>query len=384
MSEVVELLQELIRIPSLNPQGDAGFAQTGEDKLARFTGDYLEKLGMEVEFQNVEENRPNVIGRLRSKKPKHHIILGPHLDTVSVRGMTIDPFGGAIKDGRVYGRGACDTKGSMAAIMVALNELVRSKKLPSSTDIWFTGLMGEESGNDGIAFLMSSDFFAKKGFKPDFGIAGEPTDLRIVHRHKGSLWFKVKTRGRSCHASRPDLGENAILKMQKAIDYLAGGLPKSYDHLKDPLLGKCTFSITTIRGGSKINIIPETCRVEIDHRSLPQMDHAEVIARIRQALPDCELEVTSDRPGLDTPSNNPFIQKLLGVLANHKPRLPQKDFLIGAPWFADCSLMAKGGIPAIAFGPGSIEQAHTKDEYICIDELEKGAAIFGEFFKTLD
>jgi len=384
MSEVVELLQELIRIPSVNPQGDPGTEHTGEGAIAQFVGDYMVKLGMEVEIQFAEKDRPNIIGRLKSRNSQHHILLGPHLDTVSVVGMTVEPFAGTVKDGRVWGRGACDTKGPMSAMLVALSSLVKEGKKLEDTDLWFAGLMGEESGNDGIEFLMNSDFFSKKSVRPDFGIAGEPTDLQVVHRHKGALWLRIRARGKACHASRADLGENAILKIRHAMDYVANDLPKAYVGQNDPGLGGPSFNLTVIRGGSKVNIIPDVCEIEVDHRSPPSGSHEEVVARVTKALPECEVEVISDRPGLNTPAENPYIQKLADVLARRTPGAKRETFLTGAPWFADCSLMSKGGIPSIAFGPGSIQQAHTKDEFIEVAELEKGATIFREFFDSLD
>jgi acetylornithine deacetylase/succinyl-diaminopimelate desuccinylase family protein len=382
MSAVVELLQELVRIPSVNPQGDPGTTQTGEGHIAQFIGDYLVKLGMDVELQFVEKDRPNVIGRLKSKTSSRHILLGPHLDTVSVAGMTIEPFSGELRDGKVWGRGSTDTKGPMSAILIALARLVKEKRVPQNTDIWFAGLMNEESGNDGIAFLMDSDFFSKKGVKLDFGIAGEPTDMKIVHRHKGALWVRVRTRGKSCHASRPDLGENAILKMRRAIDYVSSDLVRAYAHQEDSALGKGSFNLTVIRGGSKINIIPDVCEIELDHRSLPQGSHQEVVERMRKDLPECEVEIISDRPGLNTSAENADVQKLGKILQQRSPQSKIPDHLTVAPWFADCSLMAKGGVPSIAFGPGSIGQAHTKDEFIEVAELEKGVEVFTDYLAS--
>jgi acetylornithine deacetylase/succinyl-diaminopimelate desuccinylase-like protein len=290
---------------------------------------------------------------------------------------------GEVKEGRVWGRGATDTKGPMAAMLEAIRQVIEGKRAPHSTDIWFVGLMGEESGNDGIAYLIESDYFGKKNVRIDFGIAGEPTDLKIVHRHKGAMWMKLRTRGKSCHASRPDLGENAILKMRRAIDFVSQELPKAFSHLKDPALGGSSFNLTVIRGGSKTNIIPDVCEIEIDHRSTPLEKHQDVIDFLRNNLPECEVEVISDRPGLDTPRQNPYVQKLSKTLSQTSPQTKPEDFLTVAPWFADCSLMSKGGIPAIAFGPGSIEQAHTPDEFIEIVELEKGTQIFTEFLGAL-
>ncbi len=294
------------------------------------------------------------------------------------------------------GRGASDTKGPMAAMLIALRELVETKRLPQETDIWFAGLMGEESGNEGVDFLMNSDFFPRQGVKLDFGIAGEPTDLKIVNRHKGALWLRITTHGRSCHGSRPDLGDNAILKARRVMDYLATELPAAYGGQEDPVLGRSTFSLNTIRGGTKVNIVPDLCHLEVDHRSLPGVSHDEVVTRVRQALPDCDVEVVSNRPGLNTPAENPYIQKLTDVLARRASSPPRRTsacpapsgverraFLIGAPWFADCSVMAKSGVPAIAFGPGSIQQAHTKDEFIEMAELDQGVNVFREFLADL-
>lgn len=377
MSKVVELLQELVRIPSVNPQGDPGTDHVGEGVLAQYVGDLLVDMGLEVEMQFVEPERPNVIGRLKSKNSKKHILLGPHTDTVSVLGMTIEPFSGEIRDGRVWGRGSSDTKGPMAAMLCALETVILNKKILQDTDIWFLGLMGEESGNDGIAYLMDSDYFPQKGIRPDFGIAGEPTDLRIVYRHKGAMWFKLRVKGKACHASRADLGDNAILKMQHAINYVSKELPKVFSKYQDPELGEGSFNVTMIRGGSKVNIIPDICEIEVDHRSMPQEKHSEVLDHLKQALPDCDIEIISDRPGLNTSASDPYIKKLSGILNVPHP-------LTVAPWFADCALMWKAGVPSIAFGPGSITQAHTKDEFIDIVELEKGVDVFHRFFMSLD
>lgn len=374
----------MVRIPSVNPQGDAGTGHTGEGEMAMFVGDFLVALGMQVEMQFAEEGRPNVIGRLRSRHSRKHLLLGPHLDTVSVAGMSIEPFAAVLRDGRVWGRGACDTKGPMAAMLEALRLMAEAKRVPEETDLWFAGLMGEESGNDGIEHLMQSDFFAKRGVKPDFGVAGEPTDLKVVHRHKGALWFRVRARGRSSHASRPELGDNAILKARRAMDYVLGDLPAAYAKLSDPTLVPSGFNVTTIRGGQKVNIIPEACEFEVDHRSLPQESHAEILERVRGALAGFEVEVISDRPGLDTSAANPWVEGLVDALGGKgKPAAARAGYLASASWFGDCSVMAKHGVPSVAFGPGSIQQAHTKDEFIEVAELERGLEAFHRWFLAL-
>ena len=177
--QVTRLLQDLVRIPSVNPSGDPGtpVKNTGESRMVEYLGEFFRKLALDVEIADVEPDRANIIGKFASRGAKTTIALAPHTDTVSVAGMTIDPFGGEVRDSRLYGRGATDTKGSMAAMLAALANVARRKEFrEGDVDVVFCGLMGEESGNDGARALV------QKGFKADFAIAGEPTDCRIVQR----------------------------------------------------------------------------------------------------------------------------------------------------------------------------------------------------------
>ncbi|MCX7916254.1 MAG: M20/M25/M40 family metallo-hydrolase, partial [Verrucomicrobiae bacterium] len=213
--QVTHLLQELVRIPSVNPAGQPGTSHTGEAEIAQFIAEFLHKLGLDVERHDVQPGRPNVLGRFQSQGQRLRITLAPHTDTVSVAGMVIEPFGGEVRDGRLYGRGACDTKGSIAAMLAALARCVRRKEFRTGQlDVDFAALMGEETGSDGAHALCS------RGYRSDFAIAGEPTNCRVVHAHKGSLWFRVITRGRSCHGATPELGDNAIAKMATVVHWL--------------------------------------------------------------------------------------------------------------------------------------------------------------------
>ena len=187
--QITRLLQYLVRIPSVNPHGDPGTdpGRTGEARMVAYLGDFFRKLGLDVECQEVEPGRANVLARFASRGGKRLLALAPHTDTVSVAGMTIDPFGGEIRAGRLSGRGATDTKGSLAALLAGLANALRQKAFrEGDLDVCFCGLMGEESGNDGARALM------QRGFRADFAIAGEPTDCRIVYAHKGALWLRMK------------------------------------------------------------------------------------------------------------------------------------------------------------------------------------------------
>jgi acetylornithine deacetylase/succinyl-diaminopimelate desuccinylase family protein len=370
--QITRLLQDLVRIPSVSPHGDPGTAQknTGEAQIAEYIAEVLRKLALDVELREVEPGRPNVIGKFTSRGARRSVAFAPHTDTVSVAGMTIDPFAAEIRDGKLYGRGACDTKGSLAAMLAALANVVRQKEFrEGDLDVYFCALIGEESGNHGAKAL------AESGFKVDFAIAGEPTEGRIVYTHKGALWCKVATRGRSAHGSMPEKGVNAIGRMAEVVQYLLGDYTRALAKIIDPVLGAPTVNVGTIRGGAQSNIVPDYCEIEVDRRTIPGEVHEEILATLRERFQQLPLttEILSDCPPLRTDPQNPFAQKL--VEATGSP----KDALVGAPWFCDAGILAQHGISAVAFGPGSITQAHTADEYIERKEVLRVARVLESF-----
>ena len=370
MTHVIDLLQALIRIPSVNPDGDPGTEQVGEQACAEFAGALLEKCGARVEFQAVLPGRPNVIARFPSDRPgKPRLIFAPHTDTVSVTGMTIDPFAAEQRDGRIHGRGASDTKGPMAAMLRALLEM--REAIPAlSHEIWFAGLMGEEAGQNGSRAFVRE--FATPDAPPSFALVGEPTNCNIVHTHKGSLWLALRARGVAVHASAPDTGENAIYKMTDAIRILREEYLPAFAALRDPVLGPPTLSVGTISGGTKTNIVPDFCRADVDIRTIPSQDLQGLINEIKARLPDIEVDAIHSLP-LNTDPAHPLIQAL--IKAGGKP--------VGAPWFCDAAVFAAAGIPSVAAGPGSIAQAHTKDEWISVADLQQGVDFYRDFLRQL-
>jgi acetylornithine deacetylase/succinyl-diaminopimelate desuccinylase family protein len=355
--QIQRLLQDLVRIPSVSPHGDPGTAKrnTGEAQIAEYIAEFLRKLALDVELREVEPGRPNVIGKFTSRGGKRSVALAPHTDTVSVAGMSIDPFAAEIRDGKLYGRGACDTKGSLAAMLAALANVVRKKEFrEGDLDVCFCALMGEESGNHGAKAL------AESGFKVGFAIAGEPTDGHIVYTHKGALWCKVVTRGRSVHGSLPEKGINAIGKMAEVVLYLLGDYTNALAKKTDPVLGVPTVNVGTIRGGAQSNMVPDYCEIEVDRRTVPGEVHEEILATLRERFRQLPItaEILSDCPPLRTDPQNPFVQKLASATGD------PKSALVGAPWFCDAGILSQYGVPAVAFGPGSIAQAHTADEYV--------------------
>lgn len=367
-ASVAELVQALVRIPSVNPDGDPGTDLTGEQACAEYVADYLRSLGAEAALRPVHPGRPNVVGRFPAPgKPR--LLFAPHTDTVSVAGMTIDPFGGEMRDGKIHGRGASDTKGPMAAMLWALHE--SRGVLPQLThEIWFAGLMGEEAGQDGAKALAAEETF-------DFVVVGEPTGLEVVFKHKVDVTARITATGRAAHSSCPERGENAIVKLAGGLLALQQALAAHFAAIDDPVLGHPTFSIGTIRGGTKFNIVPDHAEAVVDLRLLPAQwkdrRAEDVFEVMRGACPGLEVSRIAGSAALDTDPSHPLVTKL--VEAGGRPA--------GAAWFCDAAIFSSRGVPAVAVGPGSISQAHTEDEFIAVDDLEAGVDFFKRFLASL-
>ena len=371
---VVSLLQQLIRIPSVNPDNAPGTEQIGEEKLANFLSGWLESIGADVSIEEIQPGRPNLIARFAPLDGRPRILLGPHLDTVGVGGMTIDPFGGETRDGKIWGRGASDTKGPMAAMLWALHEHRDAlADLPVAVD--FVAFMAEESGQWG-----SKDFAKRHGKDYSFALVGEPTSMQVVHVTKGSLWATLRATGRAAHSSQPERGENAILKLARALDQLDHHLGKQLATFTHPVLGRSTMNVGLIRGGARPNIVPDLAEAEIDIRITPTLAAAGGALKLLTetiAFHELPVEIVNphDNQPMETAADHPMIQALLATDGGTR--------LAGAPWFSDAAHLSSGGIPSICIGPGSIDQAHTVDECIDIAALEQGAAFFQAFISRL-
>jgi len=364
-TSVSGLLQALVRIPSVNPHGSPGVEHPGEQACAEFVAGFLRECGADVEIREVSPGRPNVLGRFPSNAPgSKRVILAPHLDTVSVGGMTIDPFGGEIRDGRLWGRGSTDTKGPMAAMLWSLYEL-RDRIPALGHEIWFAGLMGEEAGQEGARAFVKEE-------TGDFALVGEPTGCEVVYTHKGAYWLKLRTAGRAVHASAPDLGENAIYKMADVLRCIRDEIAPCLASQIHPVLGSPTISAGLINGGTKTNIVPDFCELDVDTRTIPGQDPREIEQFLRRASPGIEISVWEASP-LNTDPTHPLVQLLV----------KNGSTLAGAPWFCDAAVFAEAGIPAVAAGPGVIAQAHTKDEWIALSELELGVQFYRAFLEAL-
>jgi acetylornithine deacetylase/succinyl-diaminopimelate desuccinylase-like protein len=375
---VLQLAQALVRIPSVNPDGDPGVAATGEGECAAFVADFLRGSGAVASLEEVLPGRPNVIGHFPSLaaadgRPKPRILFAPHTDTVSVLGMTIDPFAARVEDGKLWGRGASDTKGPMAAMLWALYE--QRHLIPSLPyEIHFAGFMSEESNQFG------SRHFAENHPPYHLALVGEPTRLETVHTHKGCLWATVHTHGRAVHAARPELGDNAISRMARIVAGLDTEFRAQIAELSrgNQRLGPSTLSFGMIRGGSRFNIVADHCTLNVDLRSTPELEEYGGIHHLLKDFiykidPTATLEDAPPVLALNTDPEHPVIRVLQRT----------GSVLAGAPWFCDAVFLAAAGTPAVAIGPGSIDQAHTKDEFIAVEDLQAGSVFFQKFLANL-
>jgi acetylornithine deacetylase/succinyl-diaminopimelate desuccinylase-like protein len=427
MTRTEKLLAELIALPSVNPafamqsavgtrgprvrtDGSASrpYLCYGEKNVADFLATVAARAGLEVEFQKVspveskgwgetpgepvlagghsgsrgrsphqtEETglaRYNVIARLLPPgKIRQTILLAPHLDTVGAEDSQFVP---RRKNGRLYGRGACDTKGSVAAMLTALCELANAKSRPQETEIVFAGLVDEENAQAGSRALAAS------GFKADLAIVGEPTRLQVVTAHKGSLWLQLETRGWAAHGATPQLGQNAVHKMARIVDLLETDYAARLRRRRHPLLGTATVNVGMISGGTQPNIVPDRCVITLDRRTLPGETESGVRREIAELLCAKKLpaKISSTKLApclpLETNPKLPLVRHFLRSAGQRRPA--------GVDFFCDAAVLAAGGIPSVVFGPGDIAQAHTADEWISLDSLERGKNLLLNFLKSL-
>jgi acetylornithine deacetylase len=244
-------------------------------------------------------------------------------------------------------------------------------------EVTFVAFCGEETGQPG-----SHHFADRYAGGYDFALVGEPTDCDIVHKHKGTVWATLTSRGTAAHGSKPELGDNAIMKLLPVLQALDGDFRETIraEAFLDPVLGFPTINIGQIRGGTRTNIVPDRCQATIDFRVTPALaaaGAADLLGEfVRRASDDqIEIEFELETNALDTDAANPFVQKLCS--------LPGQPKCVGASWFCDAAVLADAGIPGVAAGPGSIDQAHTEDEWISLDALRDGVTFYKNFLLAL-
>lgn len=374
---VERLLAELIAIPSVNsaflPEGDA---RAGESRVADFLACKAASAGLTLEFQEVFPGRSNLLVRLTPDgKIRRRIFLAPHLDTVGNAEMPQTCFEPRKKNGRLHGRGACDTKGSVAAMFTALLALTQQATRPKETEIVFAGLVDEENAQHGSRALAGSKM------KGDLAIVGEPTQLRVITAHKGDLWLKLVTRGKAAHGARPELGDNAVHRAARIVDVIETRYARELRRRKHSILGSPTINVGAMHGGTQPNIVPDSCEILLDRRTVPgENDRAvqrEIIGFIRSRGLEAKLVNYKHNvcPPMETDAKLPFVRQFMGLIEQRQAQ--------GVDFFCDAAILSSAGIPSIVFGPGDIAQAHTADEWISLQSLEEGTRLLTRFLQSL-
>jgi acetylornithine deacetylase/succinyl-diaminopimelate desuccinylase-like protein len=375
MTQTEKLLCELVALPSVNPAFlPPGHAQAGEGRVAEFLAATAASAGLDVAWQKALPGRRNLIARLSPPgKVKQRILLAPHLDTVAA--FSEDQFIPRLRRGRIFGRGACDTKGSVAAMLSALMVLAERGARPAGTEFIFTGLVDEELAQGGSRALAGS------ALRAALAIVGEPTGLRVVTAHKGNVWLRLVTRGKAAHGSCPHLGKNAVHEMARIVDLLQTRYARQLQSRTHALLGTATVSIGSIHGGSQPNIVPAECVATADRRTLPGETELSVIREIKALLRQHGLrasfgnEKSVSCPPLETDHHLPLVQAFLTAARQKAPA--------GATYFCDAAILAQSGLPSVVFGPGNIAQAHTADEWVSTASLEQATQVLLKFFRSL-
>jgi acetylornithine deacetylase/succinyl-diaminopimelate desuccinylase-like protein len=372
MTETTRLLRDLVALPSVNPmRADIPADIVREHRVTAYLEQFFRTLGVPFERQPVAPQRENIVARLTMPGARRTLMLEAHQDTVPVDGMIVPPFGAQIDGNRLYGRGSCDIKGGMSAMLGAFARLVREKP-KGCCNVIMACSVDEEATMLGVTELA-------KRTKADFAVVAEPTNLNIVHAHKGVVRWNLFTAGRSCHSSAPEQGVNAIYRMGKVLVGIEQYAQQLRQTATDPLLGPATISVGVIHGGVGVNTVPDRCQIEIDRRlitgEIPDQQSANLLAYLSEkAGIDFPIELTA--PSIRMPALSPQgseeIQRLLGAAIDAE-RGGHKVHPV--PYGTDAATLAWAGIPSVVFGPGDIAKAHTVDEWVPLDEVETAANI---------
>tara|TARA_Y100000758_G_scaffold112918_1_gene79097 strand:- start:2655 stop:3830 length:1176 start_codon:yes stop_codon:yes gene_type:complete len=385
--DALEILKTLVSIPSVNPMGrDLSGPEYYETRVSDWLCGFFAERDIAHERIEVVPGRSNVVARVDAGADRPTVILDAHQDTVPVDGMTIDPFDPVVRDGKIYGRGACDVKGGMAAMLHAVARLA-GERPEGAANVVMSCTCDEESNVQGITDLVRlwtdddrhCDLIPKR---PDVALVAEPTLLDIVVAHRGATRWKVRTTGRACHSSQPEQGVNAIYRMARVVHALEDYADTLADRVTPhPLCGEATLSVGLVSGGVSVNTVPDECLIEVDRRVIPGENGAEVIDDVRD-----HLEQNVDVPfeflppwlvGIPLPDegNGDWARRL----QDHIASITGPRQLVGVPYGTHASRFAASGVPGIVCGPGSIQQAHTRDEWLEVAELEQAAEIYYRF-----
>jgi acetylornithine deacetylase len=374
--ETLELLGKLISIDSVNPDLVEGAA--GEKEIAEYIHAYMKHIGLDVRFQKTaRDNRPNVIGILRGSGGGRTLLLNGHMDTVGVVGMK-QPFLGELRDGKVYGRGAYDMKGALAAMLIAAKR-IKETQTRLRGDLILTTVVDEEYASIGTEEVV-------KEYRADGALLLEATDLKICVAHKGFAWVDVETSGKAAHGSRPDLGIDAIVNMGRflvELDALENELENGRKH---PLLGTGSVHASLIQGGRELSTYPDHCLLQLERRTVPAETRERVSEEIQSIINklrsddtfDASFRVTFYRNAWEADENSQVIKAVSDCIFNRTGRRSEK---MVEPGWMDSAILQRAGIPCAIFGPGGFD-AHGVNEYVDLGQVVECANILVDVIKT--
>jgi acetylornithine deacetylase len=368
MHQPDQLLSDLVAINSINP--DLVLGSPGESEIARFIADWLERAGLEVHLEEPVSGRPNVIGIAQGTGGGRTLMLNGHMDTVGVQGMA-QPFQPEIRNGHLYGRGAYDMKGGVAACMLAVAE---ARRHALRGDVIFTAVMDEEYAGLGTSAMVGR-------YRADAAIVAESTELRLILAHRGFVWLEVETLGVAAHGSRPDLGVDAITRMGRVLvelERLDQDLRANPSHA---LLGSGSVHASLIQGGRELSSYPDRCLLSVERRTLPGETPQAVEAELHEILERLQREDPSfqaiarrglDRSSLETPEDAAIARAVKGAAARVIGRSPE---VAGVPYWTDAATLHGAGIPSILFGPAGAG-AHALEEWVDLESVRVCAEVY--------
>jgi len=369
---VTDLLSALVSINSVNPSLVPG--APGEGEIARYLANVCAQLGLQTRLQEIAPARSNVIATLPGRGRGRRLLLNGHIDTVAVTGMD-DPFKPVIRADRLYGRGAYDMKGSIAAMVAAIRTIqAAGERLVG--DVILTMVADEEYASLGTEALIGE-------VHADAAIVTEPTGLDVGIAHKGFAWVRFETTGRAAHGSRYDEGRDAIVAMGRILGALGRLEAEVYPRRSHPLLGRPSVHASTIVGGQGWSTYPQTCRLEVERRTLPE----ETVEDINKEMADVVQRAAGDgdsftgtsevfffQPGYEIPSEVAIV-KTLATAAERV--LGYSPAFVGSwPWM-DSAILGRAGLPTVIFGPGGAG-AHSAEEYVDLESVVRCAKVLAE------
>lgn len=387
--DLARLLSQLVAIPSVNPMGrPVSGPEFYEYRMTDFLQGFFTELGVPWQRQPIEPLRDNIVARLDGDPADGPILMfEAHQDTVPVDGMTIPPWTPTIEGGRLYGRGSCDIKGGMTAMLGAFERLAREPRRGRPTLVMACSI-NEELGYSGAADLpklWSAGAGSILPRRPAAAVVAEPTELDVVVAHKGAVRWRCRTRGRATHSSQPHLGDNALYRMAPVLaaieSYQRDVVPTLPTH---PRCGAPSVNAGVISGGISVNTVPDWCMVEIDRRILPGDDGRAARRHV--------IDYIASYPGVDAAHVEHDESFMLGDTLMDGVNLPLAERLrvvaeqvrghselIGVPYGTDASRISAAGAPSVVFGPGSIDQAHTADEWVELAQVEQASETLYRF-----